>query len=72
MSWKQLLGIALIVIGVLGLLYENFSYTKETHEAKFGPFQFSVAEKENVNVPRWLSVGAIAAGSIVLIWRKKS
>jgi len=72
MSLKQIIGILLIVAGVLGLVYENFSYTKETHQAKLGPLQFSVAEKETVNVPQWLAVGAIIAGTLVLVWRQKS
>ena len=33
MWWKQLLGVALIVAGVLALVYGEISYTKETHEA---------------------------------------
>jgi prolipoprotein diacylglyceryltransferase len=72
MGLKQILGLVLIVAGILGLVYKNFSYTKETHEAKLGPLQLSVAEKETVNVPQWLSIGAIAAGALVLVWRQKS
>lgn len=66
------MGILLIVAGVLGLVYENFSYTKETHQAKLGPLEFSVAERETVNVPQWLAIGAIIAGAAVLVWRQKS
>ena len=45
MSLVKLLGVLLIVAGVAGLLYGSFSYTKETHQAKLGPLQFSVREK---------------------------
>jgi hypothetical protein len=66
-SASKLLGLALIVVGVLGLVYGNFSYTKETHEAKLGPLEMSVKEKETVAVPVWAGVGAIAVGTLLLI-----
>ncbi|MGH7846620.1 MAG: hypothetical protein ACREQW_15840 [Candidatus Binatia bacterium] len=72
MSGKQILGLILIVAGILGLVYQNFTYTKETHDAKIGPLELSIAEKETVNVPQWLAIGAIAAGALVLVWRQRS
>ena len=67
MATNQIVAIALIVLGVLGLVYGSFSYTKETHEAKIGPLQFSIKEKETVNVPMWVGIAAIGAGVIVLL-----
>ena len=67
----KILGIALIVAGVLGLVYGNFSYTKETHEAKLGPLEFQVKEKQTVNIPQWAGVGAIAVGVLLLVVRTK-
>jgi multidrug transporter EmrE-like cation transporter len=63
----RILAIVLIVAGVLGLVYGSFSYTKETHEAKLGPLELSVKEKETVNVPQWAGIGAIAIGAILLL-----
>jgi drug/metabolite transporter (DMT)-like permease len=63
----KILAIVLIVAGVLGLVYGSFSYTKETHEAKLGPLQLQVKEKETVNVPQWAGVGAIVVGVILLV-----
>ncbi len=68
MNAAKMAGIVLIVAGVLGLVYGSFSYTKETHEAKIGPLQFSVQEKETVNVPVWAGVGAIAIGGLLLVF----
>jgi TRAP-type C4-dicarboxylate transport system permease small subunit len=62
------IAIALILAGVLGLLYGGFSYTKETHEAKLGPIEFSVTDRERVNVPIWASVGAILIGGALLVF----
>ena len=67
----KILGIALIVAGVLGLVYGSFSYTKETHEAKLGPLEFQVKEKETVNIPQWAGVGAIVVGAVLLLVRTK-
>ena len=63
----RILAVVLIVAGVLGLVYGSFSYTKETHEAKLGPLELSVKEKETVNIPQWAGVGAI-----LLLVRTKS
>jgi TRAP-type C4-dicarboxylate transport system permease small subunit len=67
----RILAIVLIVAGVLGLAYGSFSYTKETHEAKIGPLELSVKEKETVNVPQWAGVGAIVIGVVLLLVRTK-
>lgn len=71
MNAAKLIGVILIVAGVLGLVYRSFSYTKETHQAKLGPLQFEVKEKETINVPTWASVASIAAGSLLLLFGKK-
>jgi hypothetical protein len=71
MNAVRIAAIALIVAGVLGLVYGSFSYTKESHEAKLGPIEFSVKDKETVNVPVWASVGAIAIGGVLLLWGGK-
>ena len=67
MATKQIVAIVLIVLGTLGLAYGSFSYTKEKHEAKIGPLQFSVTEKETVNIPVWAGAGAIGIGVILLV-----
>jgi hypothetical protein len=71
MAPLKILGVLLIVAGVAGLVYGGFSYTKEEHKAKLGPLQFSIKEKETVAVPVWLSIGAIAAGTILLVINRK-
>jgi hypothetical protein len=63
----KIAAIVLMVAGVLGLVYGSFSYTKETHQAKLGPIELSVHEKERVNIPVWAGVGAIAIGGALLL-----
>lgn len=60
-------GIVLVIAGILGLVYGSFSFTKDTHEAKLGPIEFSVKEKETVNVPVWAGIGAIVIGAGLLL-----
>jgi hypothetical protein len=67
MSAIKIAAIVLIAAGILGLVYGGFTYTKDTHEAKLGPIELSVKEKETVNVPMWAGVGAIVIGGILLI-----
>jgi uncharacterized membrane protein YidH (DUF202 family) len=72
MSAIKIAAIVLIVAGMLGLAYGQFSYTKETHEAKIGSLEVSLQDKETVNVPVWAGVGAIVVGAILLLLPKKS
>ena len=67
MSSTKIIAIVLIIAGVLGLAYGKFSYTKETHDAKVGPIELSVKDKETVNVPVWAGVGAIVIGAGLLL-----
>ena len=71
MGTVKIVALALIVAGTLGLVYGRFSYTKETHQTKLGPLEFSLKEKETVNVPQWAGVGAIALGVLLLLKRGK-
>ncbi len=67
----KIAALALVLAGVLGLVYGGFSYTKDTHDAKLGPIELSVKEKERVNVPVWAGVIAIAAGAGLLLFGSK-
>jgi hypothetical protein len=66
MNGIKLIGAALIVAGVLGLVYGGFSYTKDTTAVKVGPLELTVQEKENVNVPLWAGIGAILVGGVLV------
>jgi hypothetical protein len=49
-------------------VYGSFTYTKETHDAKLGPIQFSIKDRETVNIPVWAGVGAIVIGGALLLF----
>jgi TRAP-type C4-dicarboxylate transport system permease small subunit len=67
----KIVAIVLIAAGVIGLVYGGFTYTKTTHDAKIGPFELSVKDKETVNVPAWAGVAAIVVGGVLLFVRPK-
>ena len=71
MNAVKVFAIVLIIAGALGLVYQQFSFTKETHQAKIGPLELSVKEKETVNVPLWASLGAIGVGVVLLVTGRK-
>ena len=70
MNSFKMLAIILIVAGGLALAYGGFTYTKETHQANIGSMELSIKDKETVNIPVWVGIGAIAAGMILLLVRK--
>ena len=72
MNAVKIAAIVLIVAGILGLAYGSFSYTKETHEAKVGPIELSVKDKETVTVPVWAGVGAMVIGGVILLFAGKT
>lgn len=68
MNATRLIGIVLIVAGIAGLGLGSVSFTKETHQAKLGPLELSVKERETVNFPAWAGVAAIVAGAALLVF----
>jgi len=71
MNAVKIAAIVLILGGILGLVYGGFTYTRQTHEAKLGPIELSVKDKQTVNVPVWASVGAIVIGGALLLFGSK-
>ena len=67
MSPVKIAAIVLMVAGALGLLYGTFTYTKETHKAQVGPLELTVKDKETVNIPVWVGVGALVVGGALLV-----
>ena len=71
MGVVKIVASVLIIAGLLGLVYGNFSYTRETQEAKLGPLELSVKDTETVYVPIWVGVGAIVAGGGLLLFASR-
>ncbi|MBI2214208.1 MAG: hypothetical protein HYU52_11230 [Acidobacteria bacterium] len=71
MNGLRIVAVVLIVAGILGLVYGGFTYTKTTHDAKLGPIEVSVKDKETIRVPVWAGVAAIVTGTALLLTRTK-
>ena len=63
----RVLGLVLVALGVLALVYKGFTYTEDTHEAKLGPIELQVKDRERVEIPAWLGVVAVVAGAGLLL-----
>ena len=66
MNAVRIAAIVLIVAGSLGLAYGSFSYTKETQQARIGPIELTVQDRQTVNIPVWAGVAAIVTGALLL------
>ena len=66
MKGTKLAGAVLLVLGILGLVYGGFSYTKEQHKVDVGPVHLQMNEKERVNVPVWAGVASALVGGAML------
>lgn len=72
MNSQTLVAMVLLVTGVLGLAYGGFTYTKARHQVDLGIVQFSVDEKEHVNIPLWAGLGLVVVGGVLLVGGRKS
>ena len=63
----KIIGIVVLVLGLIGAIYGGFTYTRETHDAKIGPIELSVKDKETVRVPLWAGLVAVAAGAALIM-----
>jgi len=69
-SSTTMIGLALVVLGVLALVYQGISYTTQKKVVDIGPIQATKQERKTIPLPPIL--GAIAlVGGIVLIARDK-
>jgi hypothetical protein len=67
----RMIAIVMLAAGILALVYGGFSYTKQTHEGKLGPLEFSLSENRRVNVPIWAGVALAVVGGGLLLSGKK-
>ena len=66
MNGRMLLGVALIVIGVIALVYQGFTYTTHKKVLDIGPIQATKEEHQTIPVPPVIGVIAVISGVAVL------
>ncbi len=62
----KLAGIVLIIIGVLALVYQGFSYTKTEKDVQLGPVQIQHDETHTVPIPPIVGGVCIVGGVLAL------
>lgn len=68
MNPKTVSGIILIVLGVVALSYDGFTYTTREKAIDLGPLQVIAEEKHTVPIPPILGGFALIAGIGLLVW----
>jgi hypothetical protein len=63
----KVIGIVLLVIGILSLAYQGFSYTTQKKVVNIGPIQATKEEHHTVPLPPILGALALIGGVVVLI-----
>jgi hypothetical protein len=63
----KLAGIILIIIGVLVLAYQGFTYTQTKKDVQLGPIQIQHQETHNVPIPPVVGGVCIVGGVLVLV-----
>jgi drug/metabolite transporter (DMT)-like permease len=72
MSAKTIIGIALLVLGVLAVAYQGFSYTVPKKAVDLGPIQVTRQERHTVPLPPILGALALLGGIAVLVLDRSS
>ena len=67
MSERTWLGIALVILGVVALAYQGFSYKVPKKEVDLGPIQITKEEKHTVPLPPILGALALLGGIVVVL-----
>jgi hypothetical protein len=60
-------GIILVIIGVLSLVYQGFTYTTHKKVLDVGPIQATKEEHHSVPIPPILGTLALIGGVLVLV-----
>jgi len=66
----KITGIVLIVLGVVALVYQGFTYTETKQDAKIGSLTIQHDEQQSVPVPPIVGGIMIAAGVVALFMSK--
>ena len=61
------IAIALIVLGVLALAYQGFTYTHQEKVLDFGPIHATAEKHEHVSIPPILGGLALVGGIVLLL-----
>jgi hypothetical protein len=72
MSGRTIVGIALVILGIIALAYQGFSYTVPKKAVDLGPIQVTREERHTVPLPPLLGALALIGGIAVLVLDRPS
>jgi uncharacterized membrane protein len=67
-----IVGIVLVVLGVVALVYQGFSYTTERQVADLGIAEIRSQDTETVPIPPWVGVVLVAVGVGAILLAKRA
>lgn len=68
----KLIGVALIVLGVIALVYQGITYTRKEKILDVGPFKAEVKREKTIPLSPVLGVVALAGGVALLLFARRS
>ena len=66
------LGVVMMILGVLALIYQGFSYTKHEKVIDVGPIEASADTKKHVAIPPLLGGAVLVAGVVLVVASRRS
>jgi hypothetical protein len=63
----KIIGIALIILGVLALVYQGIQYTSREKILDIGPLKISANTKKNIPLPPIVGGLALVAGIVMIV-----
>ena len=67
MTAARIAGVVLIVLGLVGVLWGGFSWTREKTVVDLGPIQARAQERRTIPIPPLAGGIAIVAGVVLLV-----
>jgi len=71
MSALKIVAILLIEAGIVALIPGGITYTTSNHDARLGPIELSIKDKQTMRIPLWAGAGATVVGGALLLSRLK-
>jgi uncharacterized membrane protein HdeD (DUF308 family) len=72
MSGRTIIGVALLILGIIALAYQGFTYTVPKKAVDLGPIQVTRQERHTVPLPPVLGALALIGGIAVLVLDRSS
>lgn len=66
MTFRRIVALVLIVVGVIALAWGGISYTREEKVLDVGPIEATAEKRETIPLPPILGIVAIGAGVVLL------